>query len=527
MEKATEEIKNLKPVKGIEDWSRKQYRTKYIYYRRKGAYAICHCSECGARYEIRAVETGDMFQDAAMDIEKPERDKPTKCRNCKAKALYKPAGKCKPEWHYEYVVSGERMTDDKFAIRIFDTRQIIRADHETVYDCMEVKRILLEKGKKPTRYEWNHCFGWIKSSCGEQFRYFVHPRAFREVKKTGMFKYVPIEKSITNNFIDDCWFIDYYIAAARYPDFEMILKMGLTEYADRLVHKYPTNFNPRGKTIENRLRIYKSRIPDMIKTKGSRDSIVTFQLEKRLGQHWTDEDLEILKVMKENHYDDKYITVLKYTSLKKFKNYMIKQKMWPNPKDKWQKSSEKRNLRSTYYDYLHMKEAEGYDMTDEITLFPKDIRRRHDEMVLEREKKLLDTRKKEVLKKYPKIKSKYKSLSEKYSAAAGGYIIRPAKDAAEIVVEGRVLHHCVGGDNYLSKHNTGKSFILFLRPIESKDIPFITVEIKDNEVVQWYGAYDRKPNENMFSKWLKTYCKELKKHEKTNCTGTTKKRRTA
>ena len=158
----------------------------------------------------------------------------------------------------------------------------------------------------------------------------------------------------------------------------------------------------------------------------------------------------------------------------------------------------------------------GYDMTDDIILYPKDLHRRHNEVVLESETSRLDKRKEKVLKRFPSIAKKYKKLSDKYSAAAAGYIIRPAKDAAEIVTEGRVLHHCVGGDTYLLKHNRGQSFILFLRKVADPDMPFITVEIRDCRILQWYGAYDKKPDEKYFTAWLETYIKELKKRESKN-----------
>ena len=45
-------------------------------------------------------------------------------------------------------------------------------------------------------------------------------------------------------------------------------------------------------------------------------------------------------------------------------------------------------------------------------------------------------------------------------------------------------------------------------------MPYITVEIRDDKIVQWYGAYDRKPDKQMIEAWLEKYIKELKKHEK-------------
>lgn len=304
----------------------------------------------------------------------------------------------------------------------------------------------------------------------------------------------------------------------------MLVKLGMNHYYERLIYGYTTNINPRGKTIENRLRIRKDRLKKFVEAKGDYRLLCLYQLEKRYGAKWTDEELEIVEKLRDRHFSNSWQIPLRYASPTRVKNYMIKQKMWINDSFQARTKMRREGIQSTYFDYLHMKVSQGYEMND-VNLFPKDIRRRHDEMVLETEKAEIEKRNKEVLGKFPKIKSKYKKLSEKYSAAAGGLIIRPAKDAAEIVAEGRILHHCVGGDNYLHKHNTGKSTILFLRKAKEKDIPYITVEIKDEEVLQWYGKYDKKPEEKMIDAWLKTYTKELTKRKKVkSCTGTTKRR---
>lgn len=34
-------------------------------------------------------------------------------------------------------------------------------------------------------------------------------------------------------------------------------------------------------------------------------------------------------------------------------------------------------------------------------------------------------------------------------------------------MEGRTLHHCVGGDTYLGRHDRGESYILMLRAQET------------------------------------------------------------
>lgn len=513
----------LKPVKGLEEWARKQFtRNHFIYYRRKGAYAECHCAECGERYVLRAVETEDPFKDMALDIEKPERDMQTVCRKCKTKAIYKPAGHTRSEYDFCRIVFGQKIDDEHFVFRAFYADQHTRQGCDTVYRCTEDERIFLEKGKKPSRYDhyayysngtWYHPETWHPRTNGENWRYLVHPRTYKEIAKTGMFKYVPVEKTIMNHYYDECGLIDYYIAAARYPDFEMILKAGLIEYADNLVRKIPVNPNPRGKNIEDRLRINKNRIKSLIAYKGTKQVLEMYQLERRLGKNWNDEELEIIKEIRDSTYStdwEKASKVLKYISPIRLRNYMKKQKMWmPGEKADWRERNRRQDLRREYYDYISMRINEGYDMTNDVILFPTDFRRHRDEMILMVEKAKMDKRKTEVLEKFPKIKTKYKKLSEKYSAAAGGYIIRPAKDAAEIVEEGRILHHCVGGDGYLRSHNDGRSFILFLRKADKKDIPLITIEIRGEEIIQWYGAYDKKPNKRLIDAWLKTYTKEL------------------
>lgn len=504
----------LKAVKGLEEWARKQFtKNHFIYYSRKGAYAECHCAECGEKYVIRTTETGDPFRDSAMRIEKPERDMETVCRGCKTKAIYKPAGHTKDEYQFHRICYGQKIDDDHFVFRIFYTYQKTEQGRDTIYGTTEDKRIFLEKGKKPSRYIY-YWQKWHESNIGENWDYIVHPRTYKEIAKTGMIKYVP---GPTENWSKAYGLIDYYIAAVRYPDFEMIIKAGLTEYARNLVGKIPVNPNPRGKTIEDRLRINKDRVKSLVDNKGEKKILQIYQLERRLKKHWTEEELGIIEELRNATYFsewEKVSKILTYVSPVRLKNYMKKQKMWiPGKTSDWRETHSRADLRREYCDYIMMRKNEGYDMTNDVILFPSDFRRRRDEMILLAEKAKMDKRKKEVLEKFPKIKTKYRKLSEKYSAAGGDYIIRPAKDAAEIVEEGRILHHCVGGDGYLSSHNNGRSVILFLRKTDKKDVPLITVEIRDEEIIQWYGAYDKKPNEKLINAWLKKYTKELAKRK--------------
>lgn len=124
----------------------------------------------------------------------------------------------------------------------------------------------------------------------------------------------------------------------------------------------------------------------------------------------------------------------------------------------------------------------------------------------------MDKHLKEVAERYPEIRHVYRGLRNKYLYEDDKYIIRPARSAEEIVMEGRLLHHCVGGNTYLAKHNTGKTYILMLRFKEEPDVPYITVEIdaKNPRILQWYGDKDKKPDEKNMQLWLNTWLMKLK-----------------
>lgn len=103
-------------------------------------------------------------------------------------------------------------------------------------------------------------------------------------------------------------------------------------------------------------------------------------------------------------------------------------------------------------------------------------------------------------------------LRKKYYFEDEVYLIRPARSAEEIVIEGRILHHCVGGDGYLRKHDSGETYILMLRLKSDPEIPYITIEIgaRNDTVIQWYGAHDRKPDQKHMQEWIDGYVDRLK-----------------
>lgn len=159
-----------------------------------------------------------------------------------------------------------------------------------------------------------------------------------------------------------------------------------------------------------------------------------------------------------------------------------------------------------------MRHTLGYDLTNTVYQQPRFLEDAHAFVIKERDKKQKELRIQEVMTKFPQIHNSYRKLRSRYLYEDDEYLIRPARSAAEIVEEGRTLHHCVGGNGYLGKHNDGESYILMLRAKKDTETPYITVEIEGNRphILQWYGANDKKPDEKHMQEWLDGYINRLK-----------------
>ena len=158
-----------------------------------------------------------------------------------------------------------------------------------------------------------------------------------------------------------------------------------------------------------------------------------------------------------------------------------------------------------YLDYLQMRIELGYDLNNNVYSKPRDLDAAHQEMVMQSDAKKIKEKSMTADEKYTQIPKLIKQLSKVYMYKDEKYQIVIPKSASDIIEEGHVLHHCVGGDNYLRAHNRQTSTILFLRHSKNPDIRFVTIEIKKDHIVQWYGAYDKKPEETEIAKWLRTY----------------------
>lgn len=129
-------------------------------------------------------------------------------------------------------------------------------------------------------------------------------------------------------------------------------------------------------------------------------------------------------------------------------------------------------------DYLQFAKTLGYDIKNEVITHPKDLMKSHNKAA------------KAVTFLQNKIAAeKAATLTEenikKYSFEYGNLKIVVPQCPNEIINEGKMLKHCVGG--YSDRHFNGKLTILFIRKKDNPDTPYVTMEVNGTRIVQVHG----------------------------------------
>lgn len=134
----------------------------------------------------------------------------------------------------------------------------------------------------------------------------------------------------------------------------------------------------------------------------------------------------------------------------------------------------------------HMREL-GEDLNGPAA-FPADVRQAEARLIerIRRERKAADTA--DRAQRDEMIARRLGERTKQYGFSFGGLTLRPAKDTAEVIREGKVLHHCVAG--YVGRYAAGEITLCVLRRDADPDMPWRTVEIKDGRVIQDRGYHN-------------------------------------
>lgn len=135
----------------------------------------------------------------------------------------------------------------------------------------------------------------------------------------------------------------------------------------------------------------------------------------------------------------------------------------------------------TYRDYLNDCLKLGWDLDDRSILFPRDLDAAHARTIAQ-----VKYKKNEIAEKqFTETREKKLWMEREHD----GLLIRLPKNGAEIITEGKKLHHCVGG--YVDRAAAGTTTILFIRRVEDPETPYFTLEWLNGHVQQCKGDRNR------------------------------------
>lgn len=148
------------------------------------------------------------------------------------------------------------------------------------------------------------------------------------------------------------------------------------------------------------------------------------------------------------------------------------------------------------HDTLRMIEDLGGTMMEK---YPKSLKKIHDLTIMDyriKEDEIIDKKVKE------------KCASDNYKGNMfedENYKIITPNGSKDLMREGQEMHHCVA--SYVSDVANGLTKIYFLRRKEDEDNSFVTIEVKDSNVIQCKAKFNSKPCDSAM-KFIKEWCKE-------------------
>ncbi len=303
-----------------------------------------------------------------------------------------------------------------------------------------------------------------------------------EIQKSPL-KYCMAEKAESWNFVQ------YLTACCFYPrKIEMLMKSGMEEVVKDLVNrgvKHATVIKWDDENQKNPFGLNRQELRQFMDT--TRE-IAILELYKKLGKKvsiqqcetWQSDISNIKEIADfSNKWNVPMVKLLRYLETQKQKRYTISDTF------------------GILKDYIHAAQALGYPLHRGNVLLPVPLRSAHDsasdkhrELLAKEAKKIQEKERKQESEAYATRK---KALEKKYGFAYDGKIIRIPEGREEILDEGRILQHCVAG--YADRHMKGTVTILFMRHEKKPDVPWLTIEMRGNSLIQIHGYQ----NEGMYT----------------------------
>lgn len=175
-------------------------------------------------------------------------------------------------------------------------------------------------------------------------------------------------------------------------------------------------------------------------------------------------------------------------------------------------------------DYLDMCRQKKKDTTDEMVYRPRELKRRHNELVeemrkermleqLKRDEKANEEMARKMAEKYPGAEAVLEEIRDKYEYQNEEYMMIVPRRLIDIATEGNALHHCAGSsERYYERIMHRETYICFLRRRAEPDIPYYTIEVEPGGTIRQHRShFDEEPGIEEIRGFLREWQKVIRK----------------
>lgn len=446
--------KELKIPKGWYYFVKKQQKKHNLIIKQKG---ICKCNNCKKEF--------------ISDKKINEYEKCPKCKN-----IYKiKSNRYSGQIFESDLVLVQKLDNNKIVVRLFEIFSKYTKKETTHSSATEYGRILLIENEdeiEERQYVNDRLVSGMYGNytvyhTNEGKKWRKYDTSYRRLDVYGKIYYNNLKETFFNTKYQysELWNLAkheeginlIYLIKNYRPSIEFLTKLKLYKLA-----LCPKTFDNKG-SFENRFGVEKRFLKFMVDNNIDVDELKILKIYKK-------EDINKIRYLK-NFSASSLEEISEFVSLDKFVEYTKMNKFF--------------DIR-LYIDYLKFVQDLGMDLKNKKYLFPENLREKHDE--LEHQIKIKNNK---IIQS--KIRKRFNELKKnKYEGKK--YIIFPANSISSLEDESKQQNNCVR--TYTKRYANGECDIYFMRTIDEPTKSLVTVEVKDDKIVQSRTKNNNKTNQS-------------------------------
>lgn len=458
-----------------------------------------------------------------VPIHKPTYNKVGHCPCCRHKVTFKSTGRAgwvKTDTQYAYLMQPCKDGIVCREFRISHTYPQGRYTEQPERFCHEIRRALFDSsGKQLRAYYWGvykqQYARWISgSNCSPSFYTWygreegrVYGKTLPNLNRRGLNRTGLIEYIKQQVIVDPEHYLSVYKSV---PQLEQISKASLPALARECLHGYESFvkkfIQEEATSLTQMLGVNSHELKRLRENRGATRFLEWLRYEKAVGREIPDQIIswfckEMITWKDIRFVADRMSVVQTYNYIRR---NMSECKMTG------------KEVLTTWADYLSMAARFKYDVNDPIVYRTSKLRQRHDELAARGGDKNITIEAGEILQKYPHLDEIIASLDQKYAYQGEEYVIMAPANIEAIIMEGRMLHHCLShAERYWGRMERHESYLLFLRKAAAPDESYYTMEIEPGGTVRQIRTYYDRQNKDIekarifLRKWQREVAKRL------------------